>query len=147
MVRPHGLDPLDWPSFAAMVVIEAEVARRARRHLRSTILASRRPFRRGVSGALSFALLGVSIALPVLDAWERSEVASIEAAHDVGSCSSQHDHAACSQLASSHAVPGGPTPGACVGQQTHTAGIISRQAPHACVRHTSSLPRAPPSNA
>jgi hypothetical protein len=94
---------------------------------------------------LSFALLGVSIALPVLDAREGSEVASIEAIHDLGRCSSQHDHAACSQLASSHAVPGGPFPRTCIGLTTLTAGILLHQAPRAFVRHTSSLPRAPPS--
>ena len=112
--------------------------------MRSTVVASRRPVRRGVAATLSFALLGVSIALPVLDARERSGVASIEAAHEPGRCSSQHDHAACSQLARSHAVPGSfPSP--CIGLTTHKAGILRHDAPRAFVRHTTSFPRAPPS--
>lgn len=113
--------------------------------MRSIVLASRRPVRRGVGVALSFALLGVSIALPVLDAQEGSEVASIEAVHELGRCSSQHDHAACSQLASSHAVPGGSSPRSGSGRTTQAAGILPHEAARAFVRHTSSLPRAPPS--
>jgi hypothetical protein len=94
---------------------------------------------------MGFALLGVSIVLPVLDAREASGVVSIEAAHDPGRCSSQHDHAACSQLASSHAVPAGSSSSPCIGQEIQRAGILLHEAPRAFARNSSSLPRAPPS--
>jgi hypothetical protein len=94
---------------------------------------------------LGFALFGVSIAPPVLDAHEGSKVASIEVVHTPSHCASQHDHAACSQLARSHAVPGGASPSSCLGLTTYTAGTLLHDAPRALVRHVSSLPRAPPS--
>jgi hypothetical protein len=129
----------------SFVALEAEVAEQARRHLRPTVVVLHRPFRRGVAGALSLALLGVSIALPVLDAREASGIASIEAAHDPGHCSSRHDHAACSQLASSHAVPAGSSSSPCIGQEVQKAGSILQKALRAFAPNTSSLPRAPPS--
>lgn len=94
---------------------------------------------------MSFTLLGVSVALPVLDAREGSDTPSIEAAHDPGRCSIHHDHAACSQLARSHAVQTGPSASPDLGPEIEKAAVVRNEAPRVVGRCTSALPRAPPS--
>lgn len=112
--------------------------------LGSLIVMSRGAPRRRVAAALSVAVLGVSIAPSVLDARERGETASIEAAHDPGRCLSRHDHAACSQLARSGVVHAGSSPEPYAGHEICAAGITRHEDLTRLTQRSPLLPRAPP---
>jgi hypothetical protein len=98
------------------------------------------------AAALATLLLGLSAALPLMDASRRDEKSPVlESAHDEATCAHGHDHGICAQVGANAGIATEPGRHGLIDPQWREAALAAGQDAPTLRDHTRPLgPRAPP---